>query len=62
VLLAEEMHELLDAIDTTSLLGIRACAATGRKVEDFYVLARSTLARVEIRISALVVQPPLFDG
>jgi hypothetical protein len=62
VLFAEEMHELLDAIDTTSLLGIRARAATGRKAEDFYVLARSTLARVEIRISALVVQPALFDG
>jgi site-specific recombinase XerD len=60
VLSAEEMHELLAAIDTTSLLGLRdralialmgytfarVGAATGMKVEDFYVQKRRGWVRL----------------
>ena len=60
VLSAEEMHELLAAIDTTSLLGrrdralialmgytfARVGAATGMKVEDFYVQKRRGWVRL----------------
>ena len=60
VLSAEEMHELLAAIDTTSLLGLRdralialmgytfarVGAATGMKVEDFYVQKRRSWVRL----------------
>ncbi len=60
VLSADEMRELLAAIDTTSLLGLRDCAlialmgytfarvgaATGMKVEDFYVQKRRGWVRL----------------
>jgi integrase/recombinase XerD len=60
VLSAEEMHELLAAIDTTSLLGLRdralialmgytfarVGAAIGMKVEDYYVQKRSGWMRL----------------
>jgi integrase/recombinase XerD len=60
VLSAEEMHELLAAIDTTSLLGLRdralialmgytfarVGAATGMKVEDYYVQKRRGWVRL----------------
>ena len=60
VLSAEEMHELLAAIDATSLLGLRdralialmgytfarVGAATGMKVEDFYVQKRRGWVRL----------------
>lgn len=60
VLSAEEMHELLAAIDTTSLLGLRdralialmgytfarVGAAIGMKVEDFYVQKRRGWVRL----------------
>ena len=60
VLSAEEMHELLAAIDTTSLLGLRdralialmgytfarVGAATGMRVEDFYVQKRRGWVRL----------------
>ncbi len=60
VLSAEEMHELLAAIDTTSLLGLRdralialmgytfarVGAAVGMKVEDFYVQKRRGWVRL----------------
>jgi integrase/recombinase XerD len=60
VLAAEEMHELLAAIDTTSLLGLRdralialmgytfarVGAATGMKVQDFYVQKRRGWVRL----------------
>ena len=60
VLSAEEMHELLAAIDTASLLGLRdralialmgytfarVGAATGMKVEDFYVQKRRGWVRL----------------
>jgi integrase len=60
VLSAEEMHDLLSAIDITSLLGLRdralialmgytfarVGAATGMKVEDFYVQKRRGWVRL----------------
>ena len=60
VLSAEEMHDLLAAIDTTSLLGLRdralialmgytfarVGAATGMKVEDYYVQKRRGWVRL----------------
>lgn len=60
VLSAEEMHDLLAAIDTSSLLGLRdralialmgytfarVGAATGMKVEDFYVQKRRGWVRL----------------
>jgi len=63
VLSAEEIHELLAAIDTTSLLGLRdralialmgytfarVGAAVGMKVQDFYVQKRRGWVRLHER-------------
>ena len=71
VLSAEEMHELLAAIDTTSLLGLRdralialmgytfarVGAATGMQVQDYYVQKRREWVRLHEKGGKLTELP-----